>query len=169
MMFRTMRRSRQVLPEKEAVEILERASSGVLALLGDEGYPYAVPLSYVYHDGKLYFHGAKNGHKMDSIRRCPKASFCVIEQDAVKPEEYTTYFKSVIVFGIIRILEQPEEMRTAALLLAKKYDSRGSDAGQKKEIDREWDRLCMMEFSIEHMSGKEAVELTRMRKYSGRD
>ena len=75
----------------------------VLALLGDNDYPYAVPISYVYDDGKVYFHSAKSGHKIDAIQRTAKASFCVIDEDLVVPEEYTTYFRSVIAFGRIRL------------------------------------------------------------------
>ena len=66
-MFREMRRKKQILAEDEAIKILGKGESGILALLGDEDYPYAVPISYVYHDSKLYFHGAKNGHKIDAI------------------------------------------------------------------------------------------------------
>ena len=112
-MFREMRRKKQVLPEEVCTSILNRGTSGVLALMGDEGYPYAVPMSYVYDDGKLYFHCAKEGHKLDAVRRCSKASFCVIDQDQIVPEEYTTYFRSVILFGTIRILEG--EVRYASL------------------------------------------------------
>lgn len=82
-MFREMRRSRQALPQEEVVAILDRGTHGVLALAGDEGYPYALPISYVYADGKLYFHCARSGHKLDAISRCPKASFCVVDQDQV--------------------------------------------------------------------------------------
>ena len=97
--FRPMRRNRQQLSEEESIEILQKATSGVLALLGDNGYPYAVPISYVYADGKIYFHSALSGHKVDAIRSCDKASFCVIEQDDVQPKKYTTFFRSVIAFG----------------------------------------------------------------------
>ena len=108
-MFREMRRKRQQLDEEACAEILRTGSAGVLAVSGDAGYPYAVPLSYVYANGKLYFHCARAGHKIDAIRRSPKASFCVIGQDAVKPLKYTTYFRSVIAFGTVRILEDDGE------------------------------------------------------------
>ena len=88
-----------------------------MALAGDDDYPYAVPISYVYSDSKLYFHGAKSGHKIDAIKRCDKTSFCVIDKDDVVPEGYTTYFRSVIVFGKIRIMEEESEMRKAIELL----------------------------------------------------
>lgn len=103
-MFREMRRKKQILSEKECVEILEKGTVGVLGLLGDNDYPYAVPISYVYYNSKLFFHGAKNGHKIDAIPKCSKASFCVIDQDHIVPEECTTYFRSDIAFGKIHII-----------------------------------------------------------------
>ena len=82
-MFREMRRKRQALPLERCEEVLRRGTSGVLALSGDGGYPYAVPISYCYDGSRLYFHCAKEGHKLDAIRREPRASFCVIDQDQV--------------------------------------------------------------------------------------
>ena len=107
-MFREMRRKRQQLSPAECEEILRRGTSGVLAAEGDGGYPYAVPLSYIYEDGRLYFHCAKAGHKLDAVRRNKKVSFCVIDRDTIVLEEYTSYFRSVIVFGEMRILEDEE-------------------------------------------------------------
>ncbi len=161
-MFREIRRKKQVLTEEEAKKVLDRGTSGVLALLGDDDYPYAVPISYVYCDSKLYFHGAKSGHKIDAIKKCDKASFCVIDKDNVIPEEYTTYFRSVIAFGKIHIMEDESEVRKAIELLAKKYHPGSSKDERNIAIDREWKPLCMMEFSIEHLSGKEAIELVNM-------
>jgi len=158
-MFREMRRKKQALSTEKITEVLDRGTSGVLALLGDDDYPYAVPLSYVYCNSKLYFHAAKSGHKMDAIKKCDKASFCVIDKDTVIPEEYTTYFRSVIAFGKIHIMENETEIRSAIEELAKKYHPGGSKDGRDKEIDREWKLLCLIEFSIEHISGKEAIEL----------
>ena len=79
-----------MLSQEETERILKEGTSGVLALAGDEGYPYAVPISYVYDGEKIYFHCAKQGHKLDAIARNPKASFCVVEKDQVVPEAYTT-------------------------------------------------------------------------------
>ena len=159
-MFREMRRSRQMLPQKETVELLEKATSGVLALLGDDDYPYAVPISYVYADGKLFFHAAKTGHKIDAIKKCEKASFCVIEQDEIIPEKYTTYFRSVIAFGKIRILEDEAEIRQAIRTLAMKYSAEYED-GIEKAVDEEFRNLCMIQMDIEHLTGKEAIELVK--------
>ena len=120
-MFRELRRTRQALSAQDCADVLDRGSSGVLALLGDGGYPYAVPLNYVREGDKLYFHCAKEGHKIDAVRQEPRASFCVIDQDQVVPEEYTTYFRSVIAFGTVRILEDVGEKRAAIGKLAVKY------------------------------------------------
>ena len=163
-MFRPMRRFKQALPPEECRAVLERGTSGVLALSGDGGWPYAVPLSYVYADGKLYFHSAKSGHKVDAIRSCPRASFCVIDQDHIVPEEYTTYFRSVIAFGTVRILEEDGEKRTAIEKLAVKYAPADSRENRDSAIDREWAPLCMLEMEVEHLSGKEAIELVRQRE-----
>ena len=101
---------------------MQNATAGTLALLGDDGYPYAVPISYVYADGRLYFHSALTGHKVDAIRRCDNASFCVIEQDEVHPKQYTTYYRSVIAFGRIHIIEDEAEKLATARMLGNRYN-----------------------------------------------
>ena len=161
MVFREMRRKKQVLSQKEVEDILHKGTSGVLALLGDNDYPYAVPISYVYDDGKVYFHSAKSGHKIDAIQRTEKASFCVIDKDLVVPEEYTTYFRSVIAFGRIRIVEDDSEKRAAIEKLAIKYAPEDTAANRDYAISREWKPLCMLEMTIDHVTGKEAIELVK--------
>ena len=146
-MFRELRRKKQALSKENCAAVLNRGTSGVLALVGDDDYPYAVPISYVYDGEKLYFHCAKSGHKLDAIRRNPKASFCVIDQDQIVPEEYTTYFRSVIVFGKIRILKDDGEKRSAIEKLALKYAPDNT-----------------MEMVPEYISGKEAIELIKREK-----
>lgn len=162
-MFREMRRKKQQLSQKEIQDILDRGTCGVLAAAGDEGYPYAVPLSYVYDGNHIYFHGARSGHKVDAIRRSDKVSFCVIDQDMVVPEEFTTYFRSVIAFGRIRIVEDADQKRRAAEKLAEKYSPRESWDRIEQEISGQWKALCVMEMKIEHISGKEAIELVRQK------
>ena len=93
-----MRRFKQQLNEDEVTRILQTATSGVLSVIDEDGYPYAVPLSFVYFDGKIYFHSAKTGHKIDAVKNCDKATFCIIDKDDVQPEKYTTFYKSVIAF-----------------------------------------------------------------------
>ena len=158
--FRQMRRKRQQLSEEESIDILQKATSGTLALMGDGGYPYAVPISYVYDDGKLYFHSAMSGHKVDAIRNCDKASFCVIDQDNVRPAEYTTYFRSVIAFGRIRIVEDETEKLAIARIIGNRYNPNQEDALQK-ELEHGLSRMLAIRFDIEHLTGKEAIELVR--------
>lgn len=158
-MFREMRRKRQALTQAQCQAILEQGSCGVLALSGDDGYPYAVPLSYLYHQGKLYFHCAKSGHKLDALRREPKASFCVVAQDQVAPLEYTTLYRSVIVFGRLRELEDDGEKRAAIEALALKYAPQDTPAHREEAIRRDWGPLCVLELTPEHVSGKQGKDL----------
>ena len=150
---------KQKLSKEECDRILYNGTSGVLALHGDNGYPYAVPVSYVYNGEKLLFHSAKNGHKIDAILKNAAASFCVIDQDQIVPEEYTTYFRSIIAFGRIRILEDDTEKRSAIEKLAVKYAPDDTAENRDKAIEREWKPLCMMEMEIEHLTGKQAIEM----------
>lgn len=158
-MFREMRRKRQALTQAQCQAILEQGSCGVLALSGDGGYPYAVPLSYLYHQGKLYFHCAKSGHKLDALRREPKASFCVVAQDQVAPLEYTTLYRSVIVFGRLRELEDDREKRAAIEALALKYAPQDTPAHREEAIRRDWAPLCVLQLTPEHISGKQGKDL----------
>lgn len=162
-MFREMRRAKQLLTAEQSIEILEKGSSGVLAVLGDGGYPYAVPLSYLYLDKKLFFHAAKSGHKLDAIKSCDKASFCVVEQDTVVPERYTTFFRSVIAFGRVYIVEDEAEIKAALAALAKKYSPTIAEAERMAAVEKDLNRVCMIALDIEHLTGKEALELVRQR------
>ena len=158
--FREMRRKRQQLSDEESIGILQKSTSGTLALLGDNGYPYAVPISYVYAEGKLYFHSALSGHKVDAIRNCDKASFCVIEQDDVQPKKYTTYFRSVIAFGRIHIIKDEMEKLETARLLGNRYNP-NDDESLRLELAKGFSRMLMIRFDIEHLTGKEAIELVK--------
>lgn len=155
-----MRRFRQQLTESDCYAILSMGTSGTLALLGDNGYPYAVPISYVYADGKLYFHSARTGHKIDAIRQHDKASFCVIAADDIHPSEFTTYFRSVIAFGRIQIIESEDERMYAASLLGARYNP-GDDTGLQKELEKGLSHMLVLRLDIEHLTGKEAIELVR--------
>jgi len=161
-MFRGMRRKRQDLSETETIAMLQSCTSGVLALHGDDDYPYAVPLSFAYEDGKLYFHSAKAGHKIDALERNEKASFCVIAADDVVQSTFTTHFRSAIVFGRARVVTDDGEKRHALECLVKKYSPDYLEAADA-EIDGEWKRVCVIELAVEHVSGKAAIELVRER------
>ena len=154
-----MRRIKQLLSEEKTVDIMKRNTAGVLALLDDDDYPYAVPISYVYSDGKVYMHSARQGHKVDAVRNHEKASFCVIDKDRIVPEEYTTYFRSAIAFGKVRLVEDGEEKKKAAELLGRKYYPGDTMENLIKVIDEAEKRFLVIALDIEHMTGKEAIEL----------
>ncbi len=157
-MFRAMRRHNQQLDDAACREVLRRGTSGVLALLGDDGYPYALPLSYAYQDHTLWFHGALTGHKIDAIRQSDKVSFCVIDKDEVVPEKLTTAYRSVIVFGRAHILQDESEIRAAARHIGRKY-SPGMDAMIGREIETYLPKMAVIRLDIEHMTGKIGLEL----------
>lgn len=159
-MFRKMRRAKQQLDEKSSIALLEKCSSGVLALSGDEGYPYAVPISYVYSDGFIYFHSALTGHKIDAISHCDKASFCIVAQDNVLPEKYTTAYKSVIAFGRLRVMDEDEKL-PAVLKLAEKYNP-GHLTQSRAEAEKSMKVMHMLELEIEHLTGKQGLELLNL-------
>ena len=161
--FREMRRKRQLLSDDESIGILQKATAGTLALLGDNGYPYAVPISYVYANGKLYFHSSLSGHKVDAIRNCDKASFCVIDKDDVQPEKYTTFFRSVIAFGRIHIIEDEQEKQETARLLGNRYNPDQEEALQK-ELEKGLARMVMIRFDMEHLTGKQAIEMVKQER-----
>jgi nitroimidazol reductase NimA-like FMN-containing flavoprotein (pyridoxamine 5'-phosphate oxidase superfamily) len=163
MEFREMRRKRQQLSDEDCLAILERSTSGTLALLGDNDYPYAVPISYVYANNSLFFHSALSGHKIDAIKNHDKASFCIIDKDEIHGDEYTTYFRSVIAFGQIMIIEDPSEKLIAAQMLGRKYNP-GQEKALEKEIEKGFSRMAIIRMEIEHVTGKEAIELVRMKR-----
>lgn len=165
MEFRPMRRHRQELNAAESVAILENATSGVLGLIGDGGYPYTVPMSHVYKDGKLFFHSAVEGHKVDAILNDSRCSFCVVAKDDVKPSEYTTYFRSVIAFGKIHIVNDNCARLEALQLLGQKFRP-GHHSTLQKEIDNGINHVLVLRMDIEHLSGKEAIELVRQRNHN---
>lgn len=159
-----MRRKRQQLSEEEIIQIFQRNTSGVLSLVGEQ-YPYGVPLSYVYDEGKIYFHCAKNGYKLDLIQQNSVACFTVIDQDEIVPHEFTTYFRSAMAFGKVFVIEQWEERIEALRKLGEKYSSGPLlEKKMEEEIQRELSSVCMLYFLIEEMSGKEAVELIQMKE-----
>ena len=166
-MFREMRRSKQVLSRETAEKILREGEFGVLALSGDEGYAYAVPINYAVEGNKIYFHSAKTGHKLDAIRNNDKVSFCVVDRHEVVAEEFTTYFSSAIAFGRIRIIEDdadPDKLRGLELL-ADKYSSTACPERRAKELSR-LSALVVPVMTIEHLTGKAARELVKHGDFS---
>ena len=162
-MFREMRRAAQALSQEECEEILVRRGEGVLAVSGDDGYPYAVPLNYVYAGGKLIFHCAKVGNKMDAMKSCDKVSFCVIDAADVVPEEYSTAYRSVIVFGRMKILTEAAEMISYLDALGAKFTK--DDAAARMAYMKPYlSQVAIYVLVPEHISGKEGRLLSAKRK-----
>lgn len=155
-MFRKMRRHKQELSTEECINILTNEPRGVLALLGDDDYPYSIPMSHVYAGGKIYFHGAKTGHKKDAVEKHPKASYCVMDKGFKNDGEWWYTFKSVIVFGKIQTLTENDEKIEKLRYLGNKFFPTEEDT--EKEIKRLLDKTEVFELTIEHMSGKTVVE-----------
>lgn len=158
MAFRPMRRSRQQLSPAETEEILLGGSTGVLAVNGDGGYPYAVPVNYVYRDGKIYFHGAVTGHKFDAMARDGRVCFCVIGRDQVVPEELTDYYQSVVVFGRVRLLAGRELVSAANALGLRFYDA---PAAVARYVQDSLPHLACFELTPEHVTGKQGKGLLK--------
>ena len=153
-MFREMVRKKQALSHEECVRLLKEELRGVLSVLGDDGYPYGLPINHYYNeeDGKLYFHSGMTGHKIDAFRREPKASFCVYDQGYHEDGDWALYIRSVIVFGRIEEVHDPEKLREIARLLSLKFTS--DEQHIQKEIDRSAAHTLMFALVPEYMSGK---------------
>ena len=164
-MFRKMRRIGQLLPAEESERLLAEATHGVLGLTGDDGYSYTVPVSHVYRDGKICFHCAKVGHKIDALRRDDRVSFCVVAQDVVMPKERTTAFISVIAFGRARIVEDEAGLRRIAAMVGEKYSGAYPEDCQA-EIDEviAANRMLCVEITVEHLTGKCGLEVLKQRR-----
>ena len=166
-MFRPMRRINQLLPEEVCKDILTKAQTGVLSVQGDDGYPYGVPVNFAYADGKIYFHGAMEGHKLDAIRKDEKVSFTVIDAEEVVPERRSTNFRSVICFGRAREVTEREKKIESLKMVGYKYCP-GYEAEVDKETMEKLDRTLCVEIEVEHMTGKEARVLMEQRKAAGK-
>ena len=162
-MFREMRRKKQLLSKEETTEILNTCTSGVLGVIGDDDYPYTVPVNYTFEDNKLFFHCAKEGHKIDSIKRNDKVTFCVIEKDDVIQEAFDTDFRSVSIFGRARILTDDSEKRHALECIVGKFSPDYIREGQQV-IQRQWNNVCVVEVKIEHMTGKAAIDIVNSKQ-----
>lgn len=153
-MFREMNRKKQLLPQEVCIDILKREPRGVLSLLGDNGYPYGLPMDHWYcdADGCLYFHCGKRGHKIDAIRSCDKASFCVMDQGYRREGEWALNIKSVIVFGRIQILEDQQEAIAITRQLSCKYTQDTEFIEQ--EILESGKNVLVFRLVPEHITGK---------------
>lgn len=151
-MFRKMRRFKQQISEEKCIEILKSEPRGVVAFAGDNGYPYAIPLNFVYDCGKLYFHCASVGHKIDALKACEKVSFCVMDEGFRKDGDWALNINSVVIFGRVKFMTDKAEMEDKLRKLGNKYDP--SPENVEREIGKYTDKVCMLELTIDHMTGK---------------
>ncbi len=152
-MFREMRRNRQQVSEEECKRILCEEKRGVLAVLGDEGYPYAVPINFLYdrESNRIFFHCSREGHKLDAIKRYDKVCFTVHDSGYQK-EDWSYYVTSVVVFGRASIMEEGEEKYNICRRFGEKYIPTKPEL--EDEMNRAYARVNMVCISIEHMTGK---------------
>ena len=153
-MFRQMRRLNQQISDAQCLEILKKEKRGVLSLLGDDGYPYGIPLNHFFseEDNKIYFHCAKEGHKIDAIKNYEKASFCVYDSGYSKDGEWALNINSVIIFGKIRLVTDLEITRKICINLVQKFSD--DEKYLEKALQNALSRVQCLEFEIEHMTGK---------------
>ena len=153
-MFRPMVRFKQQISEEECIRVLKEQKRGVLSMIGDDGYPYGVPINHWYceEDGKLYFHGNLKGHRVDAVERCDKVSFCVYDEGYRKEGEWALNINSVIVFGrIAKVTDEEKRIRIISDLTRKFTDD---EAYLARELKGSLQRTLLLELTIEHMTGK---------------
>ena len=155
-MFRPMRRNRQQLSRQECETILNNEPRGVLSVIGDDGYPYGVPMNFVYADGRLWFHCALSGHKLDAVRACGKVSFCVLDKGQKPDDDWAYYFNSVIVFGRITIVQDGDEKLLRLRQLGTKYFPTTDEV--ETDIQKNAARCHILGLEIENMTGKRVHE-----------
>lgn len=154
--FRPLRRIKQTASQEECIALLESAPRGVLAVHGENGYPYGLPVNYVYLDGRIYFHCAKEGHKLDAIRANDKVSFTILSEPVRNDGEWWYCFTSVIVFGRISEINEPEKADMVLRALGSKYFPEGYD--METDIIRNGPHALILELTIDHVSGKHVRE-----------
>lgn len=147
-----MRRHKQQLSQKECDEILSKRPRGVLALLGDNNYTYAIPMSHVYVDGRIYFHGAKTGHKNDAVKNHSKISYCVMDEGVLNDDGWSYTFKSVIVFGKITTVEKTDEKIEKLIHLGDKFFPTHDQT--MDEICRLLEKTEVFEITPDYITGK---------------
>ncbi len=159
-MFRgPTKRHDQYLPREKAEALLQSASSGVLSLCGDGGYPYGVPVNFAYDNGKIYIHSSAAGHKLDAIARSEKVCFTAICKDTIVEEAYTSYFASVIAFGTAKVITDDTGRRHGLARLIEKYCPH-MPAGKNAEMAH-CPNALIIEVTVEHMTAKVAKELVQ--------
>lgn len=157
-MFRPLTREKQQLSHEECIQILTQIPRGVLSLHGDDGYPYGVPIDHWFceEDGCLYFHGGATGHKIDSVLRCDKVSYCVMDAGTQQEGDWALWFRSVIVFGRAQIITDPEEVISITRRLSLSFTK--DAAFIEEEISKYAHETLCIRLTPEHICGKRVHE-----------
>ena len=157
-MFRAIRKKKNGISQDEAKKLLRSSRRGVLAVNGDEGYPYAIPINYLYDEenNKIIFHGAKAGHKVDSIKKNDKICFTVFGNETIMEENWVPYLQSVVVFGRCHLVENRDDIISLVKKFALKYYP--NEDMVNEEIVNSGKGVQMFEIKIEHLSGKKVQE-----------
>ncbi len=151
-MFRELRRIDKKMEEEKVEEILTQSDYGVLSVLGDDDYPYGIPLNFYYEDNNLYFHAANSGHKIDAINKYPKVSFTIVDTYKILPEDLNTHFASVSIFGKASVMtgnDRVKWLRKLGMKYSSAFES-NVDSGIKNELNE----TTMVKIEIEHKMGK---------------
>lgn len=153
-MFREVARSKQALPKETCIQILKEEKRGMLAVQGDDGYPYVMPLNHWYceEDGRLYFHSGRTGHRVDAMRACDKASFCVIDQGTQSEGNWWLDFQSVIVFGRLEVVEDHERALDISRKLSLKFTQ--DEQYIEHEVVHSGPGVLVFALIPEHITGK---------------
>lgn len=157
-MFRPIRRKQKEIDITATQNLLHHGRRGVLAVHGDNGYPYAIPVNYLYDEEnqRIYFHGARVGHKVDAIKACDKVCFTVFGNETVKKEAWAPYVQSAVVFGRCRLAEMDSASLALLKQFAMKYYPEESMVDREMAVSAKAAQLFVIE--IEHLSGKEIQE-----------
>ena len=149
-----MRRFKQQISDEKCRKILKEEKRGVLSMIGENGYPYGIPMDHWYseEDDKLYFHSAKTGHKLDAIAACEKVSYCVMDEGFQKEGEWALNISSVVVFGRMKVVEDEEKKREICINLCRKFTD--DEDYLQRELAGALPRVNCLELEIEHMTGK---------------
>ncbi len=158
LIFRPIRKKKNEISVEEAKKLLHESRRGVLALHGDHGYPYAIPVNYLYDEEKerILFHGAKAGHKVDALRACDKVCFTIYGNERIKEEAWAPYLQSVLVFGKCHLVEDTETAMEILRQFARKYYP--SEDLVNHEIEASGQAVQIFQIDIDHLSGKEIQE-----------
>lgn len=154
--FRPLRRFKQAASEEECLSLLQSAPRGILSVMGENGYPYGIPMNFVYREGKIYFHCAREGHKLDAIRANDKVSFTILSEPVRNEGEWWFCLTSVILFGHIAILSDPAQVDVGLRTMAAKYFP--DDYDLETDLKRNAPHALVLELTIDHMTGKHVRE-----------